>query len=72
MNTRPKLPAAAVLIPDWWTPEQALAVFELLNDLRDTLWAIHGRQIQDLLQHQKGSIISDLQHSEPKSDDQSF
>jgi hypothetical protein len=72
MSARPKLPAAAVLIPDWWTPEQALAVFELLNDLRDTLWTIHGSQIQALLQREQGSITSDLQHGEPNPDDQSF
>lgn len=25
-------------IPDYWTPEQALAVFELLKDLMDSVW----------------------------------
>ncbi len=25
-------------IPDYWTPEQALAVFELLKDLMDAIW----------------------------------
>lgn len=25
-------------IPDHWTPEQALAVFELLKDLTDAIW----------------------------------
>ncbi len=25
-------------IPDHWTPEQALAVFELLKDLMDSVW----------------------------------
>ena len=48
----PQTAAAAVLIPDWWTPEQALAVFELLDDLRDTLWTIHGCRIQHLLQQE--------------------
>ena len=72
MTTRPTPSAAVVLISDWWTPEQALAVFELLNELRDALWAIHGDRIQDLLQQEQGSIISDLQHSEPNPDNQSF
>ena len=48
MSTRLKLPAAAVLIPDWWTPEQVLAVFELLCEPRDRVCAIHGCRIQDL------------------------
>ena len=25
-------------LPDHWTPEQALAVYELLKDLADTIW----------------------------------
>lgn len=25
-------------IPDYWTPEQALAVFELLKDVTDAIW----------------------------------
>jgi len=41
----------SVLIPTEWTPEQALAVLELLNDLRDALWALHGDRIQDHLKH---------------------
>jgi hypothetical protein len=25
-------------LPDYWTPEEALAVYELLNDLADAIW----------------------------------
>ena len=39
MSTRPNPSAATILISHWWTPEQALAVFELLNELRDMVWA---------------------------------
>ena len=53
MNTR-TMPAVSVLIPASWTPEQALAVLELLNDLRDALCAIHGDRIQDMLQQEQG------------------
>jgi hypothetical protein len=56
----PQTAAAAVLIPDWWRAEQALAVFELLDDLCDTLWTIHGCRIQHLLQQESGSIASDV------------
>ena len=65
-------PAVSVLIPASWTPEQALAVLELLNDLRDALWAIHGCHIQDLLQQEQGFAARDLQPSEPNSDEPSF
>ena len=31
-------------IPAYWTPEQAFAVVELLDDLRDRIWAHYGVQ----------------------------
>ena len=72
MTTRPTPSAATVVIPDWWTPDQALAVFELLNELRDTLWTIHGSQIQDLLQQERGCAARDVQAGEPNSGEPSF
>jgi hypothetical protein len=71
MNTR-SMPAVSVLIPASWTPEQALAVLELLNDLRDALCAIHGDRIQDMLQQDRGFLARDLQPSEPDGDEPLF
>jgi hypothetical protein len=34
-------------IPAYWTPEQALAVFELLDDLRDAIWNHYRMQLLD-------------------------
>jgi hypothetical protein len=31
-------------IPAYWTPEQAFAVVELLDDLRDRIWAYYSAQ----------------------------
>jgi hypothetical protein len=44
-------------IPAYWTPEQALAVVELLDDLREMIWAHYGMQVIDEArqQHQSGS-----------------
>jgi hypothetical protein len=39
----------AVDIPRSWTPEQALAAFELLSELRDAIWILYGRHVQDAL-----------------------
>ena len=39
-------------IPDHWTPDAALAVFELLDDLRDQIWRRYGLAIQDELRRQ--------------------
>lgn len=40
-------------IPDHWTPEQALAVFELIDDLRQAISDHYLTQIQTLLQVQR-------------------
>ena len=34
-------------IPTYWTPEQAFAVFELIDDLREAIWRCYGMQLQD-------------------------
>jgi hypothetical protein len=34
------------LLPEHWTPDEALAVFELLDQLRDHLYALYGHEIQ--------------------------
>jgi hypothetical protein len=39
-----KIPFA---IPAYWTPEQALAVVELLEDLRDKIWSHYAAQLQE-------------------------
>ena len=39
-------------IPDYWTPDAALAVFELVDDLRDQIWRRCGLVIQDELRRQ--------------------
>ncbi len=36
-----------------WTPEQALAVWELLDDLRDRVWTHYGLVIQNLMREQR-------------------
>ncbi|MDP2154025.1 MAG: hypothetical protein Q8S16_02600 [Polaromonas sp.] len=40
-------------VDDTWTPEQAMAVMELLDDLRDRVWTHYGGVIQDLLRAQR-------------------
>jgi hypothetical protein len=40
-------------IPRTWTPEQALALFELIDDLRDKVWLLYGDQMQALLREQR-------------------
>jgi len=64
--------ATTIVIPTTWTPEQALAVFELIDDLRDRLWSLHGRQIQDLLEQEQGSAPNNALRADPGDDAASF
>jgi hypothetical protein len=38
--------AAPPLLPAHWSPEQALAVFECLQALREQLWTMYGPAVQ--------------------------
>lgn len=43
------------VIQEDWSPEQALAVVELLDDLREVIWARYQIQLQELLREQRCS-----------------
>jgi hypothetical protein len=43
------------IIDGTWTPEQALAVYELLDDLREGIWLTYAHQIQTLLEQQRST-----------------
>jgi hypothetical protein len=51
------------IVPDDWTPEQALAVFELLDDLREVVSSYYAGQIQDLTRQDRQT------HHHPPDDD---
>lgn len=55
-----------LLIDKNWTPEQALAVFELLDDLRDLIFSHYQYPIQELLKetHGGGEELQDKGHPE--------
>ena len=42
-------------VPDHWSPEQALAVWELLNEVADRIWTRYERPLLEL-------IRADLEH----------
>jgi hypothetical protein len=49
----PVAPAApVVVVPLHWTPEQALAVFECLHELRQALWVVYGSRVQQAWREQ--------------------
>jgi len=46
----------ASALPTYWTPEQALAVFEILDELRDQVWGLYGPQIQQAMREERRTI----------------
>jgi hypothetical protein len=72
---QPKSPPSPPLtinfkIPADWTPEQALAVFELLDDLRDQIGAHYSVQLFEISRQQHRHACTD--RDDRKVDDQSF
>jgi hypothetical protein len=39
-------------LPEHWTPAEALAVFEMIDLLRDQIWDRYGHDIQQALREQ--------------------
>ena len=54
MSTMPDhLRPITVEVPVTWTAEQALVVWEMLDELREKIWARYSCQLQDLLAEQQ-------------------
>jgi hypothetical protein len=67
----PGLPVTLPLaIPASWTPEQAQAVIELLDDLRERIWAHYQLQLIDLYREQQG--FHGIEPPDPDHDDQTL
>ena len=53
------------LIDSEWTPEQAYAVFQLLNDLRDRIVAKYELPIVEIMREERGEDIGPLLDENP-------
>ena len=51
----------ALQLPDHWTPEQALAVYEFLTELADAIWNRYEIPLIELL-------TPELEHNPPEPD----
>ena len=60
MNTQPT--RSILPLPDHWTPEQALAVYELLNDLAASIWNSYQPQLLEL-------IVPEIEHDDASQPD---
>jgi hypothetical protein len=60
MSTLPDhLRPITVEIPVTWTAEQALAVWQMLDELREKIWIRYSCQLQDLLAEQQSYSVVD-------------
>lgn len=69
---RPVLPAGVrhhtaavpIAMPTDWSPEQAVAVFEILDELRERVWNHYGRQIQQALREQQRTAADNFDEAD--------
>ena len=60
MSTLPDhLRPITVEIPVTWTAEQALAVWQMLDELREKIWTRYSCQLQDMLAEQQSYSVVD-------------
>ncbi len=52
---RHRVAAGSITLPAHWSPEQAVAVFEILDELHQQVWARYGLQIQQVLRDERGT-----------------
>jgi len=50
----------AFLLPDDWSPEQALAVVELLDDLRERIWQHYQIPLHQLIDEQHSTHVDSV------------
>jgi hypothetical protein len=61
--------AISLQIPTYWTPEQAFAVFELIDDLRDAIWQRYNVQLIDEFRDQLKPDLVNCSKEEPDDSD---
>ena len=44
-------------LPTDWSPKQAVAVFEILDELRERVWAHYGLQIHQVLREERCTAV---------------
>ena len=52
-----RVTAGSIALPTHWSPELAVAVFEILDELREHVWARYGVQIQQVLRDERSTAV---------------
>ncbi len=53
-------PTIPLGVPTYWSAETALAVFELVDQIRDIILAVHGNEIQDAYRRERQPSGTDI------------
>jgi hypothetical protein len=56
-------------IPTYWTPEQAFAVFQLIDDLREAIWQCYEMELIDEFRDQLKPDLVNCTENEPDDPD---
>ena len=59
----------ACTIPDYWTPEEAFAVYNILSDLSNTVWDAYREALMRSCQQTIGELRSEANIAETDFDD---
>lgn len=54
---RHRVADGSITLPTHWSPQQAVAVFEVLDELREHVWARYGLQIQQVLRDERSTTV---------------
>ena len=62
------------MIPDYWTPREALAVYEFIDELRDEIWNRYELELIKIMQAERSTNPADWgdEISEDPDDEISF
>ncbi len=48
-----------LVIPDYWTAEEALAVYDFIDAIRDEIWSRYEMQLIDIIQKERSPNPAD-------------
>ncbi len=64
-----------LVIPDYWTAEEALAVYDFIDAIRDEIWSRYEMQLIDIMQKEHSTNPADAEayeNDEQPDEDVSF
>ncbi len=57
-----------LVIPDYWTAEEALAVYDFIDAIRDEIWSRYEIQLIDIIQKEHSTNPADWESYENEAE----